>query len=62
VPELAERTRALEDEARTMNWEELRASASVGVEIGSHTVSHPHLTRLGEAELERELTESKEQR
>jgi peptidoglycan/xylan/chitin deacetylase (PgdA/CDA1 family) len=60
VPELAERTRANQDEVRTMSWEQLRASASVGAEIGSHTVSHPHLTRLGDAELRCELADSKE--
>jgi peptidoglycan/xylan/chitin deacetylase (PgdA/CDA1 family) len=32
----------------------------MGVEIGSHTVSHPHLTRLSDAELQRELGESKQ--
>jgi peptidoglycan/xylan/chitin deacetylase (PgdA/CDA1 family) len=60
VPELTERTRAFEDEVRTMTWEELRESASMGVDIGSHTVSHLHLTRLGDAELRRELEVSKE--
>ena len=60
VPELSERTRAFQDEARTMNWEELRESAAMGVDIGSHTVSHPHLTRLGDSELKRELEVSKE--
>jgi peptidoglycan/xylan/chitin deacetylase (PgdA/CDA1 family) len=60
VPELTERTRTFQDEARTMNWNELRESASMGVDIGSHTVSHPHLTRLGDADLKRELGVSKE--
>jgi peptidoglycan/xylan/chitin deacetylase (PgdA/CDA1 family) len=60
VPELTERTRTFQDEVRTMNWNELRESASMGVDIGSHTVSHPHLTRLGDAELKRELEVSKE--
>jgi peptidoglycan/xylan/chitin deacetylase (PgdA/CDA1 family) len=60
VPELTERTRTFEDEVRTMNWNELRESASMGVDIGSHTVSHPHLTRLGDSELKYELEVSKE--
>jgi peptidoglycan/xylan/chitin deacetylase (PgdA/CDA1 family) len=59
VPELTERTRGFHGEAQTMSWEELRASASMGVEVGSHTVSHPHLTRLGDKELELELADSK---
>ena len=60
VSELTERTRTVKDEVRTMNWNELRESASMGVDIGSHTVSHPHLTRLGDSELKRELEVSKE--
>lgn len=59
VPELTERTRGFRREAQTMNWDELRASARMGVEIGSHTVSHPHLTGLSDAELEVELGTSK---
>jgi peptidoglycan/xylan/chitin deacetylase (PgdA/CDA1 family) len=60
VPELTERTRGFQDEVRTMNWQELRESASMGVDIGSHTLSHAHLTRLGDSELKRELEDSKE--
>lgn len=43
----------------TMTWEELRAHAERGVEIGSHGIAHAHLTRLSHAELRRELGESK---
>ena len=43
-----------------MDWDALRALAERGVEVGGHTISHPHLPRLGDAELERELRESKE--
>jgi peptidoglycan/xylan/chitin deacetylase (PgdA/CDA1 family) len=60
VSELTERTRGFQDEVRTMNWNELRESASMGVDIGSHTVSHSHLTRLGDLELKHELEVSKE--
>jgi len=60
VPELADRTRGFQDEVRTMNWQELRESAQMGVDIGSHTISHPHLTALGDSELKRELEVSKE--
>lgn len=45
---------------RTMSWHELRALAAEGVAVGSHTVTHPHLTRLEDAELARELQESKQ--
>ena len=39
-----------------MNWDELRAVASEGVEIGCHTDTHPILSRLASPlELEREI-------
>ena len=60
VPELVDRIRGHEAEAATMDWQALRELAERGVEIGSHTVSHAHLTRLGDAELQRELVESRE--
>jgi peptidoglycan/xylan/chitin deacetylase (PgdA/CDA1 family) len=47
------------NELVTMNWDELRDHAARGIAIGSHTVSHPHLTTLSDDELRRELTESK---
>ena len=43
----------------TMSWDELREHADRGVRIGSHAVSHPHLTRLSDNELRRELEDSK---
>jgi peptidoglycan/xylan/chitin deacetylase (PgdA/CDA1 family) len=44
----------------TLNWDGLRGLVERGIEVGSHTVSHPHLTRLTDLELERELRESRE--
>jgi glycosyltransferase involved in cell wall biosynthesis len=44
---------------RCLSWEQLRMLADAGWEIGSHTVTHPRLTRLGDAELDRELRESR---
>ncbi|HKH40976.1 MAG TPA: polysaccharide deacetylase family protein [Solirubrobacterales bacterium] len=41
------------------SWDELRTLSRSGWEIGSHTRSHPHLPRLGDAELTRELEESR---
>jgi peptidoglycan/xylan/chitin deacetylase (PgdA/CDA1 family) len=41
--------------ARLMGWDELRALARVGWEIGAHGETHADLTRLGGSELEREL-------
>ncbi len=60
VPELREDVAADPAAFATMDWAALRAAASSGgVEIGSHTVSHPHLPRHSDAEVERELRESK---
>lgn len=59
VPELAAEARAYPEEMATMSWEELRGLAERGVEIGSHTVTHAHLTRLSDGELSRELQDSR---
>lgn len=48
-----------ERELVPLSWAELRVLAEEGWEIGSHTCSHPYLTSLGDAELERELAESR---
>ncbi|MBA3866210.1 MAG: polysaccharide deacetylase family protein [Solirubrobacterales bacterium] len=48
-----------EQELGCMGWEELGALAERGWEIGSHTRSHPRLSRLGEAEIAAELAESR---
>lgn len=61
VPELEQVVADAPEEFATMRWDELRALAERGVEIGSHTVSHPHLPRLSDEELDRELTASREQ-
>ena len=48
------------EERATLGWESLRALVAGGlVEVGSHTVSHAHLTQLPDADLRRELQESK---
>jgi peptidoglycan/xylan/chitin deacetylase (PgdA/CDA1 family) len=60
VPELAAQAQAHPGEMATMTWDELRGLAERGVEIGSHTLTHPHLPRLSDAELGRELSESRE--
>jgi peptidoglycan/xylan/chitin deacetylase (PgdA/CDA1 family) len=59
VPELAAEVERHPEHLATMTWDELRALAAEGVEIGSHTVSHPHLTRLADADLDRELRDSR---
>jgi peptidoglycan/xylan/chitin deacetylase (PgdA/CDA1 family) len=60
IPELAAEARAHPDELETMNWDQLRDLVAHEVEIGSHTLSHAHLTQLTDAELSRELRESRE--
>jgi peptidoglycan/xylan/chitin deacetylase (PgdA/CDA1 family) len=42
-----------------MGWPELVALAGEGLEIGSHTRSHPRLPSLSDADLARELSESR---
>jgi peptidoglycan/xylan/chitin deacetylase (PgdA/CDA1 family) len=61
IPELRARGAGFEPELATMNWDALRASADEGFEIGSHTVSHPHLPALSDDELRRELGESRDE-
>lgn len=60
VPELQAEVSAYPDELATMGWDELRALVEQGVEIGSHTMTHAHLTGLSDRELERELRESRD--
>lgn len=61
VPETAEAAAESAGDMATMTWDELRSLAEQGIEVGSHTVSHPHLPRLADEELERELRESRTQ-
>jgi|SRR5262245_4802978 len=60
IPELAAQAESHPGELATMSWDELRELADSGVEIGSHTLHHPHLTQLSDAELAEELTRSRE--
>ncbi len=48
-------------ELRCMNWDTLGQLADRGWEIGSHTRSHPHLTRISDDALHEELRESREE-
>jgi peptidoglycan/xylan/chitin deacetylase (PgdA/CDA1 family) len=60
IPELADELHTHPEELRTMSWDELRAlDGEHGIEVESHTVSHPHLPSLSDPELEEELTASK---
>ena len=46
-------------ELASLGWPQLRALADAGWEIGSHTVTHPRLTRASDAELADELERSR---
>jgi peptidoglycan/xylan/chitin deacetylase (PgdA/CDA1 family) len=43
-----------------LSWEALRSLATLGVEIGSHSVNHPRLSRLAPPNLEYELRDSRD--
>lgn len=49
-----------EHELLCLGWEDLRGLSAKGWEIGSHTCSHPKLTKIGDEELADELSRSKE--
>jgi peptidoglycan/xylan/chitin deacetylase (PgdA/CDA1 family) len=59
VPELADDAARFPGELATMDWDVLRSLDERGIGVESHTVSHPHLPRLGDEELRRELSESR---
>ena len=42
-----------------LGWPELRAMAAAGMEIGSHSLTHPFLQHAADAEIRREFGESK---
>jgi peptidoglycan/xylan/chitin deacetylase (PgdA/CDA1 family) len=48
-----------EHELRCMSWGQLRELAGHRWEIGSHTCSHPHLTKLGTEQMATELRASR---
>ena len=47
-------------ELAAMDWADLRELARAGWEIGSHTCTHPYLTRVGDDALREELVRSRE--
>lgn len=47
-------------ERSALNWDEVREMARHGIEFGSHTCSHPILTRLDDTALKSELLHSRE--
>jgi peptidoglycan/xylan/chitin deacetylase (PgdA/CDA1 family) len=49
------------EEWRPLSWDEVREMVGPTLDLGSHTVSHPHLGRLVPAEMAREVAESRRQ-
>ncbi len=47
-------------ELASLDWDNLRALRDAGWEVGSHTVTHPRLTRVSDEMLERELGVSRD--
>ena len=45
--------------AHALGWRELREMATAGMEIGSHSLTHPFLHRASAADIRREFGESK---
>jgi peptidoglycan/xylan/chitin deacetylase (PgdA/CDA1 family) len=60
VPLLDHVPPAHHDELATLRWDELRELAERGIEIGSHTRTHPNLRELSTGELSEELTASRD--
>jgi len=52
----AERDRSL---YRTLTWEQIREMAAYGIEIGSHTCTHPRLTSVSSEQCWDEITRSR---
>jgi peptidoglycan/xylan/chitin deacetylase (PgdA/CDA1 family) len=50
-----------ERELVSLDWDDLAMLRDAGWQIGSHTRTHPRLTRVSDAELRRELTLSKDE-
>jgi len=44
---------------RSMDWRQVEALAEAGHEIGAHTLTHPHLDRLGREALAQELLDGR---
>lgn len=60
VEQIARLWGARRDQIETMQWGQLREMAASGMEIGSHTWSHPNLAALSRAGIAHELLSSKD--
>jgi peptidoglycan/xylan/chitin deacetylase (PgdA/CDA1 family) len=58
-PEVAADRERFPATMRSLNWEQLGEMAEGGFEVGSHTLTHPHLQHLEGEELRQELADSR---
>ncbi len=58
-PEVAEDRSRYPDLMRSMTWREIDEMLGQGAEVGSHTITHPHLCDLDDETLAGELAESR---
>jgi peptidoglycan/xylan/chitin deacetylase (PgdA/CDA1 family) len=58
-PEMAADLERFPETMRSVDWTMLEAMREGGFEVGSHTLSHPHLPDLGPEELRQELSDSR---
>jgi peptidoglycan/xylan/chitin deacetylase (PgdA/CDA1 family) len=47
------------EEFKSLNWDQIKEMKDNGIEIGSHTCSHPRLTEIDDRQLNLELNQSK---
>jgi peptidoglycan/xylan/chitin deacetylase (PgdA/CDA1 family) len=58
-PEMVEAREENPDVMRSVTWHELERMVESGAEVGSHTLSHPHLPELDDDRLAAELVDSR---
>lgn len=58
-PEVRGHVAAYPEIMRSLSWPMVEEMAAAGIEFGSHTCSHAHLTRLGDEALRQELHDSR---
>jgi peptidoglycan/xylan/chitin deacetylase (PgdA/CDA1 family) len=58
-PEVAENAERFPTTMRSVDWSMLGEMRETAFEVGSHTLTHPHLPDLGDEELRHELWESR---
>ncbi|MGE4123445.1 MAG: polysaccharide deacetylase family protein, partial [Solirubrobacterales bacterium] len=58
-PEVAADRERFPATMRSLTWEQLGEMAEGGFEVGSHTLTHPHLQRLEGERLRQELSDSR---